>query len=154
MATDFTLALPNEQATLQCAARLAKGLCAGLAIYLHGDLGAGKTTLVRGVLNALGYHGKVKSPSYSLVELYEQIGQPFALYHFDLYRFLDEQEWHAAGFREYFNAHSVCFVEWPEKAGHLIPAPDIDIYLTHQNQGRECRMQAHSQLGAQCLNAF
>ncbi len=154
MATDFTLALADEQATLQCAARLAQGLRAGLAIYLHGDLGAGKTTLVRGVLQALGYHGKVKSPSYSLLELYEDIGLPYAIYHFDLYRFQDEQEWHAAGFREYFNAHSVCFVEWPEKAGHLLPPPDIAISLSHQATGRSCRMQAHSQLGAQCLNAI
>jgi tRNA threonylcarbamoyladenosine biosynthesis protein TsaE len=154
MATDFTLALADEQATLQCAARLAQGLRAGLAIYLHGDLSAGKTTLVRGVLQALGYHGKVKSPSYSLLELYEDIGLPYAIYHFDLYRFQDEQEWHAAGFREYFNAHSVCFVEWPEKAGHLLPPPDIAISLSHQATGRSCRMQAHSQLGAQCLNAI
>lgn len=154
MSSDFTLALADEQATLECAAKLAAKLIPGLAIYLHGNLGAGKTTFVRGVLNALGYQGKVKSPTYTLVEPYEQASLPFPVFHFDLYRFQDEEEWHASGFREYFNPRSVCFVEWPEKAGKLIPAADIDIYLQHQAQGRSLRIHSNTQLGKQCLSAW
>lgn len=154
MSSDFTLALADEQATLECAAKLAAKLIPGLAIYLHGNLGAGKTTFVRGVLNALGYQGKVKSPTYTLVELYEQASLPFPVFHFDLYRFQDEEEWHASGFRDYFNPHSVCFVEWPEKAGKLIPAADIDIRLSHLDEGRAMQIHTNTELGKQCLSTW
>lgn len=95
----------TRQRRLQFSALLAKALVPNLVIYLHGDLGAGKTTLVRGILHALGYVGKVKSPTYTLVEMYEvelQANSRYPLYHFDLYRFNDEEEWDAAGFRDYF----------------------------------------------------
>jgi len=151
MKADFTLALADEHATLAFAKRLAQHLSAGLSVYLHGQLGAGKTTLVRGVLSALGYQGKVKSPTYTLVEPYTLSQHPFAFYHFDLYRFQDEEEWHASGFREYFNPHSVCFVEWPEKAGNLIPTADWDIHLSVQGDGRLVSLQANTVLGKQCL---
>ncbi|HZV97813.1 MAG TPA: tRNA (adenosine(37)-N6)-threonylcarbamoyltransferase complex ATPase subunit type 1 TsaE, partial [Methylophilaceae bacterium] len=120
---DFTLRLPDETATLQLGSRLAQIIRPGLVVYLHGDLGAGKTTLVRGLLHGLGHVGKVKSPTYTLVEPYVISG--FNLYHFDLYRFVDPEEWEASGFRDYFNAQSVCFVEWPEKASGLLPEADI-----------------------------
>jgi len=157
MEHNFTLELRDEAATLQFSALLAKALVPNLVIYLHGDLGAGKTTLVRGLLHALGYVGKVKSPTYTLVEMYEvelKVNSRYPLYHFDLYRFNDEEEWDAAGFRDYFNAHSVCIIEWPEKAQHVLPTPDIDIVFSIQSIGRKIQLVAHSELGQQCLQAI
>ncbi len=126
-------------------------------IYLHGNLGAGKTTLVRGLLHALGYVGKVKSPTYTLVESYEinsQVHSNFTLYHFDLYRFNDEEEWEEAGFRDYFNAQSVCIIEWPEKAQQVLPMPDIDIQIAMFGAGRQLALKANSALGKQCLQVI
>ena len=128
IAKHFTRELADEAATLQAGRDFAKQLSAGMTVYLHGDLGAGKTTFVRGVLQGLGHAGKVKSPTYTLVEPYELSG--LDVYHFDLYRFADEYEWDAAGFSEYFNEMSVCMVEWPEKAGTLLPKPSFDVALT------------------------
>lgn len=149
MKQHFTLELANEAATLAAGRQFAAQLRAGLTIYLHGDLGAGKTTFVRGVLQGLGYTGKVKSPTYSLVEPYSFSGYSF--YHFDLYRFKDEEEWELAGFREYFNADSISFVEWPSKAIHLLPKPDVDIKLALSNQqqasnGRTIAFMVHTTL--------
>lgn len=131
---DITQELADEAATLKLGARLATVLAPGLVIFLHGDLGAGKTTLSRGLLHGAGFIGRVKSPTYTLVEPYEVAG--FNLYHFDLYRFMDAEEWDAAGFREYFNADTVCLVEWPEKAAGLLPKPDLDIFLSVRNTGK------------------
>lgn len=149
---DFTFELPDETATLALGARLAEAIEPGLVIYLHGDLGAGKTTLVRGLLHKLGHVGKVKSPTYTLVEPYVVSG--LNLYHFDLYRFVDPEEWEASGFRDYFNAQSVCFVEWPEKAGGLLPEPDLDIRLEPQEQGRKGVMTANTDAGKRSLEAY
>jgi len=121
----------------------------GLNVYLHGDLGAGKTTFVRGILRGLGYVGKVKSPTYTLVEQYSVSNYDF--YHFDLYRFNDEEEWDAAGFRDYFNAQSVCMIEWPEKAANVLPAPDIHVKLSMLNNGRKIQFLADSSFGETCL---
>jgi len=139
--------LDDEAATLAFGAALGKVIIPNLTIYLHGDLGAGKTTLVRGLLHGLGFTGKVKSPTYTLVEPYENIeAQQGALnlYHFDLYRFNDEEEWESAGFRDYFNAASVCLIEWPEKAEHILPTPDIDVYFEIKPDGRNVRLVGHS----------
>ena len=154
MTGDFTLDLPDEAATIDLGAALAKAITPGLAIYLHGDLGAGKTTLVRGLLHGLGYVGKVKSPTYTLVEPYEMLDSHAAqlnLYHFDLYRFNDEEEWEAAGFRDYFNPGSVCLIEWPENAAQLLPAPDIEIGFSIKGEGRSVRVSAHTRHGRQCV---
>jgi len=131
MASHFTLELADEAATLEAGREFSKQLFAGMVVYLHGDLGAGKTTFVRGVLQGFGYTGKVKSPTYTLVESY--VFSRYNLYHFDLYRFIDENEWDAAGFNEYFNADSICMVEWPEKAENILPKPDFDIKLSLLN---------------------
>ena len=114
-----------------------------------GDLGAGKTTLTRGVLRGLGYSGKVKSPTYTLVELYNV--SSLYLYHFDFYRFADPQEWEDAGFRDYFNAETVCLVEWPEKAGDFLPVPDLRIQLEVEQNGRSLHVHAETEAGKQCL---
>lgn len=141
--------LPDESATLALGKALAGVLIPGLKIYFHGNLGAGKTTLVRGLLRGLGYTGKVKSPTYTLVELYRF--SSLYLYHFDFYRFADPQEWQDAGFREYFGAESVCVVEWPEKTGGLLPAPDIEIALRVAGSGRHGELRAGTEAGRQCL---
>lgn len=140
--THFTQDLADEEATLAFASLFAKTLIAGQVIYLHGDLGAGKTTFVRGILHALSYVGKVKSPTYNLVEHYALAH--FQVVHFDLYRFNDEEEWEEAGFRDYFNAQSVCFIEWPEKAQHILPTPDMDIFINMQHESRTLKLTAQS----------
>jgi len=121
----------------------------GLVIFLRGNLGAGKTTLARGILRGLGYQGKVKSPTYNLVELYKISRLYF--YHFDFYRFNDPIEWEDAGFREYFNAESICLVEWPEKARGLLPTADLEILLGITETGRNVEIQAGTEAGRQCL---
>lgn len=149
--------MADEAATLHFAAALAQALQPNLTIYLHGNLGAGKTTLVRGLLHALGYVGKVKSPTYTLVESYEVASATVAklnIYHFDLYRFNDAEEWEEAGFRDYFNADSVCIIEWPEKAEGILPTPDIDITFAIKNEGRTLRISAHSILGHHFIKAI
>lgn len=144
--------LQDEAATLAFAEDFAKGISAGLIIFFEGNLGAGKTTFTRGLLHGLGYHGKVKSPTYTLVEPYQV--QNINLYHFDLYRFTDEEEWEAAGFREYFNEASVCLIEWPEKAASLLPVADITIQLQVFETGRMLTIQAHTAPGERCLSAL
>lgn len=145
--------MADEAATLDFGAAFAKAIQPNLTVYLHGDLGAGKTTLVRGLLHGLGYVGKVKSPTYTLVEPYEMLdshAQQLNLYHFDLYRFNDEEEWEAAGFRDYFNEKSVCLIEWPEKAAHVLPKPDIEISFSIKHVGRSINVAARSLRGQQC----
>lgn len=153
MSAAWTLDLADEPATLAFGARLARALVPGLAIWLRGDLGAGKTTLTRGLLRELGFAGRVKSPTYTLVELY---GFPrFNLYHFDLYRFADPDEWEDAGFREYFNPTSICLVEWPEKGGGLLPEPDVAVELDFREgggvDGRTIRIEGLTEAGKACV---
>jgi tRNA threonylcarbamoyladenosine biosynthesis protein TsaE len=145
----ISLALADEGATHALAQRLASGLEPGMVIYLRGDLGAGKTTLVRGVLNALGYQGRVKSPTYTLVEPYKAGG--LDLRHFDLYRLHDEEEWESAGFRDEFNGHNVFLIEWPEKAHGLIPQADVEIGLAILDEGRKAEIRANTEMGKRCL---
>src|SRR5690554_211555 len=149
---DFTLYLTNEDATLAAGMHLASYLQPGMTVYLHGDLGAGKTTFVRGILHGLGYQGKVKSPTYTIVEPYNV--SRFNIYHFDLYRFNDHYEWEAAGFRDYFNPQSICLIEWPEKAAELLPSADMDISLEPSGHGRTLSIRANSSLGEHCLHAM
>jgi tRNA threonylcarbamoyladenosine biosynthesis protein TsaE len=141
--------LADESATTALAQRLAARLKPGMVIYLHGDLGAGKTTLVRAVLNALGYTGRVKSPTYTLVETYHIAG--LDLRHFDLYRLHDEDEWEAAGFRDEFDGHNIFFIEWPEHAPGLIPQADLKINFEILVQGRNLAIQANTPTGRECL---
>jgi tRNA threonylcarbamoyladenosine biosynthesis protein TsaE len=161
MDSNFTLDLADEDATLNFGVILAKAIQPNLTIYLHGDLGAGKTTLVRGLLHALGHVGKVKSPTYTLVEPYEvkyNVTSSFMLYHFDLYRFNDEEEWDSSGFRDYFNAGGVCIIEWPENAQNVLPIPDLNINFSlknvGKNLGRGVNLSAHSILGQKCLQVI
>ncbi len=141
--------LPDEDATLALGAALAPCLEPGLVVYLRGDLGAGKTTLVRGILRGLGYRGRVKSPTYALVELYTV--SRLDLHHFDFYRFHDPREWIDAGFRETFNGRNVSLIEWPEKAGPLLPPADVDIALESSGCGRSASLRSSSPRGERCL---
>jgi tRNA threonylcarbamoyladenosine biosynthesis protein TsaE len=142
--------LPDEQSTVAFAARLSRVLKPGLVIYLRGDLGSGKTTLVRGLLNALGYHGRVKSPTYTLLEQYETGG--LNLRHFDLYRFRDPAEWESAGFNDEFDGHNICLVEWPEMAGTLLPSADLEINFEILPDGRNISVHALTDTGRECLS--
>lgn len=141
--------LPDEDATLALGAALAPCLQPGLVIYLRGELGAGKTTLVRGVLRGLGYQGRVKSPTYTLVELYAV--SRLDLHHFDFYRFHDPREWIDAGFRETFNGRNVSLIEWPEKAGSNLPPADVEIVLESSGSGRNASLRSSSPRGERCL---
>jgi tRNA threonylcarbamoyladenosine biosynthesis protein TsaE len=149
----LTFLLADEAATLALGAALAPTLHAGLVITLEGDLGAGKTTLVRGLLRALGYGNKVKSPTYTLVEVHAVSG--LNLYHFDFYRFNEPEEYLDAGLDEYFQASGpnagVCLVEWPDKAGQYLPAPDLRVSLAVSGDGRVAQLHANSPQGAACL---
>jgi tRNA threonylcarbamoyladenosine biosynthesis protein TsaE len=146
---ELTAHLADESATLELGARLAHAVAPGHKIYVSGELGAGKTTLVRGLLRELGYRGRVKSPTFSLVELYRV--SSLDLYHFDFYRFKDPKEWVDAGFRELFGGAGVCLVEWPENAGDRLPCPDIRIRLEHADAGRDVWLAADTHEGKRCL---
>ncbi len=141
--------LADESVTISLARRLAPKLKPGMVIYLRGDLGAGKTTLVRGILNALGYAGRVKSPTYTLVEPYHLDG--LDLRHFDLYRLHDEEEWDAAGFRDEFDGQSIFLIEWPEKALGFIPQADVEIVLEILSHGRKVGIRGNTPTGRECL---
>jgi tRNA threonylcarbamoyladenosine biosynthesis protein TsaE len=140
--------LADEAATLAFGAALAASIEPGLVIYLIGDLGAGKTTLARGLLRALGFDGRVKSPTFALVEAYKL--SKLYLYHFDFYRFGDPAEFAASGLAEYFRPDAVCLVEWPENAAGL-PEPDVTIEIGVCGTGRRLEMHAKTETGTRCL---
>jgi len=121
-------------------------------IYIHGPLGAGKTTLVRGMLRALGYTGAVKSPTFTLVEPYEFKQRHF--YHFDLYRLNNPEELEFAGVRDYLHGNGVCVVEWAERAQGLLPTPDLDIIISLTETGRMMRITSLSARGKASLDAL
>jgi tRNA threonylcarbamoyladenosine biosynthesis protein TsaE len=149
------LFLPDEAATLALGGALGAALTQGAAeivVYLEGDLGAGKTTLVRGVLRSLGYSGKVKSPTYTLVELYAV--SRLNLYHFDFYRFEQPEEYLDAGLDEYFQGLGICLVEWPDKAGAYLPPADVRIRLSLAQAGRDAALLAQSEKGRVCLTSL
>jgi tRNA threonylcarbamoyladenosine biosynthesis protein TsaE len=150
----ITLHLHEEAGTLELGTMLAQALAPGLTIYLHGDLGAGKTALTRAMLHALGHQGHVKSPTYTLAEPYtvEIDGKETSVVHFDLYRMASPEEFLDAGFRDHFNHQSICIVEWPEKAETILPPPDISITLSVAGAGRDVELLALSDQGAACLN--
>jgi tRNA threonylcarbamoyladenosine biosynthesis protein TsaE len=145
------LSLPGEPATLRLGEALAAGAANGLVLHLKGELGSGKTTLVRGLVHALGHSGRVKSPTYTLLEPYSLLR--LNLYHFDFYRFKNQSEWLSSGFREHFNPQSFCIVEWPERAGDLIALPDLTIHLGYDGQAREAALTMHSKPGEDWLEA-
>lgn len=133
-------------------ARLCQALGGGAVIHLNGDLGAGKTTLVRGFLRSLGHRGAVKSPTYTLIEPYRVAGR--SIYHLDLYRLADPEELDYLGIRDLLDEHSVLLVEWPERGADALPASDIRVDIVYLPDGRRLRLTAQSERGRHSLNRF
>jgi tRNA threonylcarbamoyladenosine biosynthesis protein TsaE len=131
--------LHSSEETEQFGAELFKTVPSKCLIFLYGDLGAGKTTMVRGFLRAAGYKGIVKSPTYTLVEEYTISGRK--IFHFDLYRVLDPEELEWIGIRDYFDQDSICFIEWPDKGNGYLPKPDRIITLKPQGLARLLNME-------------
>lgn len=152
--TELTLRLADESATGRLAAALAPCVGPGFTLYLSGDLGTGKTAFTRALLRALGHAGRVRSPTFTLAEPYNL--SSFTLYHFDFYRFSNENEWRDAGFEESIGGETAAVVEWPELAGSGLPAPDLWLRLqsADDESSRIVRVQAHSERGQACLNAL
>jgi tRNA threonylcarbamoyladenosine biosynthesis protein TsaE len=150
--------LADEAATARLGALLARALQSqraaiethGFVVGLSGDLGAGKTALVRATLRALGETGPVKSPTFALLEPY--VVSSLNFYHFDFYRFVDSEEFAAAGFRELFGPGAVCAIEWPERARGVLPTPDLALTLRVKGEGRDVEAAAYSPTGAACLS--
>lgn len=145
----LTLSLPDESATRALGAALARGVEPGMVITLQGDLGAGKTTLVRGLLAALGHTGRVKSPTFTLVEPY--VLSSISCYHFDLYRLAKPSEWRSSGFRDYFTEQTLCLIEWPERAAGELPAVDVVVTLVVADAGRRITLEPNTTLGERCI---
>ena len=140
----------NETEMKSFATTMAHYLEPATIIFLKGELGVGKTTFVRAVLNSLGHHDKVKSPTYALVEPYCING--INLFHFDLYRINNAQELYFIGMDEYFSPNSICLIEWPEKAGAFLPIPDIIFSLTFSHDIRELAIETHTDKGKKLLD--
>jgi tRNA threonylcarbamoyladenosine biosynthesis protein TsaE len=130
----MTFFLHDTEATEQLGAELWQVLPAKCLVFLEGDLGMGKTTLVRGFLRAAGFSGAVKSPTYTLVE--EYVLGTRNIVHFDLYRLLDPEELEWMGIRDYFAQESICFIEWPERGLGVLPAPDLVLRFSAEHAGR------------------
>ena len=145
MTRSFESHLNDEVGTVAMGNQVAAIIEQGAVIYLHGDLGAGKTTFTRGVVQGFGHAGKVKSPTYTLVEPYEL--ERANVYHFDLYRLGDPEELEYMGIRDYFSADAICVVEWPEKGGEFIPVPDLDIILSYVGNERKIVINSASDRG-------
>lgn len=134
--------LADEAATLAFAGELLPHLEGAPLVFLEGQLGAGKTTLVRGILRALGHEGSVKSPTYTLLEPYEVAGR--TIYHFDLYRIGDSEELDFIGFDELLDTDAIKLIEWPEQGAGRLPAPDVRIRLSLEGEGRRVEVSVYS----------
>lgn len=152
MNNEYAQVLPDEAATLACAERVAQACSQGITMYLHGDLGAGKTTFVRGFLRARGVRGQVKSPTFTVVEPYELPGG--AAYHFDLYRIAAAEELELMGVRDYFAPGAFVLVEWPERGAGVLPQADVEVHLDYAGNARHLCLRAATDKGREVLAAL
>ncbi|MBZ9612482.1 tRNA (adenosine(37)-N6)-threonylcarbamoyltransferase complex ATPase subunit type 1 TsaE [Rheinheimera maricola] len=148
----YQAVLKDEAATLQLAAKVAACVGGGQTLFLHGNLGAGKTTFSRGLINALGHSGTVKSPTYTLVEPYSL--SQLTVFHFDLYRLRDAEELEFMGIRDYFRSDTLCLIEWPEQGQGYLPVPDLDIHLTFVAEHRRIVLHSQTPAGATIIKAL
>lgn len=148
--------LPAAADTEAAGARLASCLEGGMVVTLSGDLGAGKTTLTRGCLRALGWQGPVKSPTYNIVEHY--LFSSLYFYHIDFYRFANPDEWETAGVADCFRPDAVCLVEWPERVAAHLPPADVALRLAYPPDpaaaGRYLAAVARGLRGERCVTAI
>jgi tRNA threonylcarbamoyladenosine biosynthesis protein TsaE len=142
--TAVALEVASESDMVALGQRLARRLGHVRLLYLRGPLGSGKTTLVRGILRGLGHHGAVKSPTFTLVESYLLARE---VHHFDLYRLKNPEELEFVGVRDYLQGDNLCIVEWPERAGKVLSAPDVDVMIDITDMGRHVQFTAHSARG-------
>ena len=149
---ELVLTLADVTATERLGAVLAGVLPDGLVVFLLGELGAGKTSLVRGVLRELGYRGAVKSPTYTLLEEYTVAGKD--IIHFDLYRLSDPEELDLIGIRDYFNGKASCFIEWPQRGQGFLPKEDLQIQISLDGNGRLARLSSSSDSGMKVLKSI
>ncbi len=135
--------LADSEATRAWGARLAACCGPGLLVFLSGELGAGKTTLVRGLLRALGHTGAVKSPTYTLIESYQP--GDFPVHHLDLYRLADAEELEWLGYRDLLTPDALCLIEWPQHGAGILPSADLHLTLWHQPEGRRLRIEGSTE---------
>lgn len=149
MITHKLYSVDTEEETTGLAAFVAKACFRGTVIFLRGDLGAGKTAFSRGFIQGLGHQGKVKSPTYTLVEPYDI--SPWRVFHFDLYRLADPEELEFIGIRDYFADDALCLIEWPDKGNGLLAAADLEITIEFTTTGRNIRIDASNEYGRSIL---
>ncbi len=140
----------GEEAMVALGGELARALEPGTVVHLEGELGMGKTTLSRGIIQGLGHSGAVKSPTYTLVEPYDHTSIP--VYHFDLYRLGDPEELELMGIRDYLDGRSLCLVEWPQRGEGVLPPADLVITIVKEGAGRSIELRASSARGEAVLD--
>jgi tRNA threonylcarbamoyladenosine biosynthesis protein TsaE len=152
MSSGLAIFLPDAEATEAFGARLAGCCREGTLVFLHGELGAGKTTLVRGFLRAAGCSGPVKSPTYTLIEPYSL--ERGNVYHLDLYRLADAEELEWIGVRDLFDGEQVCLIEWPERGAGFLPEADLHLYLRPEGSGRRLHLAAETPRGQRLVDCL
>lgn len=153
MANDkIELFLGSDADTVHWGERVGYTLAGRGIVYLYGELGAGKTTFCRGILRSYGYLGSVKSPTYTIIEPYELAAA--RIFHFDLYRLMQADEWHYLGADAYFSGQTICLVEWPQRAAEYLPSGDLAITLVYAQEGRKMQAEALSDYGYKILKAL